>query len=320
MDVFLEAETPDELCRHLFLSFIKTPQQQQQQQQQQGGNGGQQVRKLLAKIVTEKKKYPSILAQNASTTSPPASHGQAPSSSSSNAAGGAVGNASAVAAAAAAGNKTNAEGRTLKEMAEISSKAAICAATPTGATAAAAAAASNNNNNENNNNNGSGQATPSGGGGGRGGGFNSLPSSIHLGLSERLHGLSEKLQALGGRGGGDGEAPRSRTSEYRHIFSQRIDRTKKPVSYLLGSVGARELHTCGVGGGGGGDNASAPGGAHGGVSNPLHHLIHGHRHSPNSPQHGGGSPTKTCSRASSKKSNQSTLVMGAGKLDGEFTE
>ena len=26
MDIFLEVETPDELCRHLFLSFVRMPQ------------------------------------------------------------------------------------------------------------------------------------------------------------------------------------------------------------------------------------------------------------------------------------------------------
>lgn len=43
-------------------------------------------------------------------------------------------------------------------------------------------------------------------------GFNSLPSSIHHGLSERLHGLTEKLHSLGTRSA-DSEGPRSRTSK-----------------------------------------------------------------------------------------------------------
>jgi hypothetical protein len=42
-------------------------------------------------------------------------------------------------------------------------------------------------------------------------GFSSLPSSIHHGLSERLHGITEKLQALGQRST-DSEPMRSRTS------------------------------------------------------------------------------------------------------------
>lgn len=58
----------------------------------------------------------------------------------------------------------------------------------------------------NNNNGGSG-------GGGGGGGFNSLPSSIHHGLSERLQGLTDKLHALGGSRSQDSEGVRSRTGE-----------------------------------------------------------------------------------------------------------
>ena len=48
-------------------------------------------------------------------------------------------------------------------------------------------------------------------GGGGGGGFNSLPSSIHHGLSERLQGLTEKLHSLGGNRSQDSDGVRSRT-------------------------------------------------------------------------------------------------------------
>ena len=117
-------------------------------------------------------------------------------------------------------------GRTLKEMADITSKAAIVAATPSGA---AGIGGNNNGGGGGNNNNNSGSNTPQQQRqqhqqhhGSIGSGFNSLPTSIHLGLSEKLHGLSEKLQSLGkggggggGVGGGEHDGPRSRTSKNR---------------------------------------------------------------------------------------------------------
>ena len=131
-------------------------------------------------------------------------------------------------------------------------------ATVDGSCNAAAAAAANNNNNNNNNSGGCG--------GSSGGGFNSLPSSIHHGLSERLQGLTEKLQSLGGSRNQqqDPEGVRSRT----------------------GSLGTREQH-----------RVTAAGGAD--VAKSSH-----------------TSPTKTCSRGSSKKSNHSVLFNN-GKLDGK---
>eukprot|EP00094_Tigriopus_californicus_P006447 TCALIF_06209-PA protein Name:"Similar to Dgkb Diacylglycerol kinase beta (Mus musculus)" AED:0.10 eAED:0.12 QI:0/0.77/0.78/0.89/0.94/0.94/19/1036/903 len=83
-------------------------------------------------------------------------------------------------------------------------------------------------------------------------GFNSLPSSIHHGLSERLHGLTERLHSLGTRS----------------------------------SLGAKEHH------GIFGSSSDHP------ANNKSAH----------------NSPTKTCSRASSKKSNHSQLIAN-GKLD-----
>ena len=101
-------------------------------------------------------------------------------------------------------------------------------------------------------------------------GFSSLPSSIHHGLSERLHGITEKLQALGQRST-DSEPMRSRTS----------------------SLGAGVHPSLAV---------SAKGAA-----GPVDRVIRSSQ----------TSPSRTCSRASSKKSNHSTVVsngkVGEGK-------
>ncbi len=93
-------------------------------------------------------------------------------------------------------------------MADITSKTAMGPATPTAAAIEAVAAA----------------AAPEGAADSQtpqaAAAASSLPNSIHTGLSEKLHGLTEKLQSLGGGGsgagggrGGDAESTRSRTSK-----------------------------------------------------------------------------------------------------------
>ena len=80
----------------------------------------------------------------------------------------------------------------LQEMADITSKTAIVPVTHKVAQAGMASGASED--------------------GTAGGGFQSLPTSIHHGLSEKLHDLTEKLHSLGkGGGGGSDEGVRSRT-------------------------------------------------------------------------------------------------------------
>ena len=102
-------------------------------------------------------------------------------------------------------------------------------------------------------------------------GFSSLPSSIHHGLSERLHGITEKLQALGQRST-DSEPMRSRTS----------------------SLGAGVHPSLAV----------TPKGA---IAGPVDRVIRSSQ----------TSPSRTCSRASSKKSNHSTIVSNGKVGEGE---
>jgi hypothetical protein len=118
---------------------------------------------------------------------------------------------------------------------------------------------------------------------GGGSGFSSLPSSIHHGLSERLHGITEKLQALGQRST-DSEPMRSRTS----------------------SLGAGVHPSLAVTTTSKGSGAGA-----GAVGGPMERVIRSSQ----------TSPSRTCSRASSKKSNHSTVVsngkVGEGKIKGQ---
>ena len=117
---------------------------------------------------------------------------------------------------------------------------------------------------------------------GGGSGFSSLPSSIHHGLSERLHGITEKLQALGQRST-DSEPMRSRTS----------------------SLGAGVHPSLAV------TTPSNKGAGAGSVGGPMERVIRSSQ----------TSPSRTCSRASSKKSNHSTVVsngkVGEGKVRGQ---
>ena len=67
-------------------------------------------------------------------------------------------------------------------------------------------------------------------------GFNSLPSSIHHGLSERLHGLTEKLHALHAGSAGkssDSDGPRSRTGKKRKILSRVLSCAKRFIIPVL---------------------------------------------------------------------------------------
>lgn len=105
MDIFLEVATPEDLCKHLFLSFVRVPQ------------------------------------------------------------------------------TANIDGKILKEMADITSKAAMAPVTPK------ATSGKHGGNSE------ASEGTQFS----SLGGFSSLPSSIHHGLSEKLHGFTEKLTQLGQR-------------------------------------------------------------------------------------------------------------------------
>ena len=178
-------------------------------------------------------------------------------------------------------------------MADITSKAAIVpVVTPN-----AASNANNNNNHHHHPNNSSGQddsnsSVPSGTASrAGGGGFNSLPTSIHHGLSERLHGLTEKLQSLGkfktSSNINFGIMVISFSGTSRHTSGDEGLRSR------TGSLGTREHHGV-CAGGAAGDGSAA------------------HAHKSSHP-----SPTKTCSRASSKKSNHSQLIAN-GKLDGKL--
>jgi hypothetical protein len=98
-----------------------------------------------------------------------------------------------------------------QEMADITSKAALAPLTPKmGGNGACAVCP------DPKHQSGVACAPNLGGGGGAlhsPSGFNSLPSSIHHGLSERLHGLTEKLHALKAGKDSGTEAPRSRTGK-----------------------------------------------------------------------------------------------------------
>ena len=143
-----------------------------------------------------------------------------------------------------------------KEMAEISSKAAMAAVTPK-ATAD--------------------KSQCSGDGVGGLGGFSSLPSSIHHGLSEKLQGLTEKLHQLGQKNADSESITRSRTSS--------CGANNHPS--LAVNVQPKE-------------SAAAAGASAGSGSGQ-----------PQSPSH-------TCSRTSSKKSNQSTLLSNGKITDGMY--
>ena len=111
------------------------------------------------------------------------------------------------------------------------------------------------------------------------GGFSSLPSSIHHGLSEKLQGLTEKLHQLGQKNAADSESiTRSRTS----------------------SCGANNHPSLAVNATQPKESAAAAGASAGSGSGQ-----------PQSPSH-------TCSRTSSKKSNQSTLLSNGKITDGMY--
>ena len=110
------------------------------------------------------------------------------------------------------------------------------------------------------------------------GGFSSLPSSIHHGLSEKLQGLTEKLHQLGSKNADSDSITRSRTSS--------CGANNHPS--LAVNVQLKESAAAG---------AASAGGS--GSGQPL-------------------SPSHTCSRTSSKKSNQSTLLSNGKITDGMY--
>ena len=118
------------------------------------------------------------------------------------------------------------------------------------------------------------KATDKGGGDGSTalGGFSSLPTSIHHGLSEKLHGLTEKLTQLGQRSieGESGVSARSRTSSWGTAVHPSLSVQQPKETSSLASANVCQ------------------------------------------------SPSHTCSRSSSKKSNQSTLISNGKVTDGEF--
>ncbi len=133
-----------------------------------------------------------------------------------------------------------------------------------------------------------------------GSGFSSLPSSIHHGLSEKLAGFTEKLHAL---------APGAKNAASDNTSASTGTGNDGATSGCGGPASSRSrTSSWGTGahpslavGAGGNNNAAA---------------------SPQPPAVGAASaasatsPSRTCSRTSSKKSNQSTLISNGKMTDG----
>ncbi len=132
-----------------------------------------------------------------------------------------------------------------------------------------------------------------------GSGFSSLPSSIHHGLSEKLHGFTEKLHALapGAKNAASDNTSASTTGNDGATSGCGGPASSRSRTSSWGTGAHPSLAV----GAGGNNNSSA---------------------SPQPPAVGAASaasatsPSRTCSRTSSKKSNQSTLISNGKMTDG----